>query len=174
MPPLTLDASKQILALDPAQRTGFAHSCGQRGVWLIGSGNERLSKLRAFILDAAKAWGCQTIAAEYASFGSSHVRGQALANELLGVIKQCAAELGVPVVTYGPSSIKKFICQNGRAPKSQIIGACETWLGFRPENDDVADALAVLLMQQCGYQTNTTRKKKPQRSNKAKQARLFR
>src|SRR5689334_19173721 len=98
------DPTRGILALDPAAACGFAHSRGQRGTWKIGSGGESLRMLRLYIMAQCP---IQQIACEYASFGSRFPAIMARANELLGIIRLCAAELSVPLVTFEPMTIKK-------------------------------------------------------------------
>lgn len=144
-----MTTKKNILALDPAARTGFAHTNGQRGVWILGV--ERTAELHARIIAAADEWGVDLIATEDASFGSHNPNVQALHNELRGIIRFAAAQLGAKVVMYKPNTIKKYATGNGRAKKLQMMRACETILRIKPESDDVADALWILHMAQSGY-----------------------
>ena len=64
---------KQILALDPATRCGYAHSCGDSGVWDLRAGahpGKPLVRLRDLILAKHRERGIEEIAAEDASFGA--------------------------------------------------------------------------------------------------------
>lgn len=145
----------KILALDPALRTGFAHSNGQRGVWLLSSDPAehpglRMLRLCGFIRDAYKAWGFAKLACEDAGFGSRNPAVQALHNELRGAIKGTAAELGVPVVLYVPSTIKLHTTGSGRATKDQMMAAVRTMYGVTCTDDNVADAVAILKMAEAG------------------------
>lgn len=156
---------KAILALDPASVTGFAHSNGQRGIWRLGEMDGfRQKNLLAFILDSAKAWGCDLIAYEEASFGSHNPNVQAFHNELRGIIKLAAAELQIPTIGYHIGTIKVFATGNGKAPKEQIVRACKTMLGFTPEDDNVADAAFILEMAKQGYRPKSATRAKPVRS----------
>ena len=167
-----------ILALDPAMCTGFAHTNGQYGVWELGRGGaehhgNRLIRFRDYLLEAAGKWGCDKIAFEDASFGSRNPAVQALHNELRGTIKLVAAELNVPFVGYKPSSIKKFATNYGFAKKDQMIRAAETMLGIRTQSSDVADACFILAMAQQEWQAEERRKARPA-PPKVKERRLFR
>lgn len=162
------DPAKKILALDPARLTGYAHSAGHFGTWDIGTGDARLERLRSFVVDAGRAWGCKLIACEHSDFGSPFPRVKAMHAEQLGIIKHAARALGVQVVTYAPASIKKFATGSGRADKAQVMRACRTFFGIEPRDDNEADAIFVLAMAEQGYQTNTKRKAKPRKPRAAK------
>lgn len=143
-------AEVKILALDPAAHTGYAHSDGHHGVWLLtrGSGEfdgRRLERLREHIFAAFRDWGFEAIAFEDASFGSPNPNVQAMHNELRGVIKLVAAELDLEILgPFHPTTIKKFATGSGRADKGQMIRAAETQLGIRVDDDNIADALFIL------------------------------
>jgi crossover junction endodeoxyribonuclease RuvC len=64
-----------------------------------------------------------------------------------GVIMLAAAESGVPVVEYTPSSVKAAIAGYGSAPKDQVqkMVASRLRLATAPSPADAADALAIAL-----------------------------
>ena len=64
-----------------------------------------------------------------------------------GVIMLAAAEVGVPVVEYTPSSVKAAIAGYGSAPKEQVqkMVATRLRLATAPRPADAADALAIAL-----------------------------
>ncbi len=142
----------RILALDPATRCGWAYANGEHlgyGVWDLGiSGSEhagkRLVRLRDRLMDLHDTKGIERIAYEEASKGSHNPSVQAFHNEIAGVIRMVAADIGVPAVPYPIGTIKKFATGNGRAMKPQMIRACKTVLGIETEDDNVADALFLL------------------------------
>ena len=168
-----------ILALDPATRTGYAHSAGRYGVWDLGiRGTEhegrRLVRLRDQLLAAHGAWGFNRLAFEEASFGSHNPSVQAFHNELRGVIKHVAAELQVPFVGYHIGTIKAFACGNGHAKKDQMIRAAKTVLGIETTDDNVADALFVLELAKTGHDGATKKQAaRKVRQKLAKEPRLF-
>lgn len=139
----------RILALDPAATCGYAHSCGEYGVWHLTSRTDdhpgkRLQRMRQYLLAAKTDWGYDVIAFEDATFGSHHAATQALHNRLAGVIELTAEQLGVSLLPVNPATLKKFATGNGRAKKYQMIGAAKMILGIETLSDDVADALWVL------------------------------
>src|SRR5262249_44763902 len=80
----------------------------------------------------------------------AHPRTAILMAHARGVIFLAAAQLGLPVISYNATRVKKTITGNGRAPKDQVQRTIqrELALGKLPEPADVADALAVAL---CHY-----------------------
>lgn len=64
-----------------------------------------------------------------------------------GVICLAAALVGIPVLSYSATQIKRLLTGNGRAPKSQVQRAIchEFGLASPPEPPDVADAMAIAL-----------------------------
>jgi len=163
---------QKILALDPANSCGYAHSSGQRGVWLLGDPYSRLQRFRNQLLQAADRWGCDLLAYEDAAFGSINPHTAAAHNELAGIIKLVAAELCVETRSYKPATIKKFATGSGRAQKPQMIRACETILGLRVTSDDEADAIWILEMAKQNYLPAASAKKRTARRAK-KAPRLF-
>lgn len=170
----------RILALDPAAKTGYAHSNGQHGVWLLtGRPGEhegaRLKRLEEFIFDSAKAWGCEAIAYEDAGFGSQNPNVQAMHNELRGVIQLAAAKLGVPTKGFKPKSIKLFATGHGKATKNDMIRACHRLLNIVPIGEDDADAIWILEFYKrpdC-WPVPAKVQKRRDKAMKSKAARLF-
>lgn len=64
-----------------------------------------------------------------------------------GVIMLAAAEAGVPVVEYTPSSVKSAVAGYGSAPKAQVqrMVVSRLRLAATPRPADAADALAIAL-----------------------------
>lgn len=139
--------SKRILALDPAQKCGWAHSNsdGHHGVWfLAGEIGRQHADLEQRLTNAIAAWGCDLIATENAGFGSRNPNVQAMHNERLGVIRLVAARRGVEVKTFQPNTIKLFATGNGHADKSQMVAALKRLMGVTVASDDEADACWIL------------------------------
>lgn len=70
-----------------------------------------------------------------------------------GVILLCAAEHGIPVVSYTPNAVKKAICGTGNAPKDQVGKMITKLLRLKeiPKPDDTADALAIAATHAYSY-----------------------
>lgn len=170
----------RILAIDPATLCGFAHSNGHHGVWSLGEASEgqgrRLIRLRSLIHGAAKMWGIDRIAAEAASFGSKFASTQQFHNELRGVMRLVAAEIGAEFYELKPTTIKKFATGSGRAEKQQMIAACKRLLGIEARDSNEADALFILEAAKQNYQPPPSMKKRRQAEKMffKKQPKLFR
>lgn len=168
-----------ILALDPADVTGWAWGDGTRiqfGTWRLRQAAQehdgrRLIRLSTFIMETAHRLGCNKIAFEDAGFGSINRHTESMHNELRGVIKRCAAELQIPFIGFHPTSIKKFGTGYGRADKRQMIMAAEQHFEIKVANDNEADALFVLAMAQQEYKVAERLRAAPKR--RAKDKRLF-
>lgn len=177
------------LALDPSRTaTGYYHTAGHYGVWhLTVSGSEHhgnaLVRLRDHLRRAFDEWGFDRLAFEEGSFGSHNPNIQAVHNELRGVIKLVAAELGVPFRGFNPATLKKFATGNGRAKKPQMIRAAETMLGVLTTDDNIADAAFVHALAQAVWTRPTVEgaddlpakkaKRSSRRPRRTREARLF-
>lgn len=66
-------------------------------------------------------------------------------SEVRGVIQTLAWQQGLPVVEYGPSTIKLTITGYGKADKQQVYALLERQVKLekKPKLDDTGDALAV-------------------------------
>lgn len=142
-------AAMRILALDPANALGFAHTNGNRGTIQLarkGDGHEgdRLLRLANWLRATVTHHPVDLIAAEDASFGSHHDDVKAMHNQLKGIILLVAAELRIPTVFLNPVTIKVFATNRGKAKKHHMIAACKRLLGITPRTSDEADALWIL------------------------------
>lgn len=140
-----------ILGLDPANRTGYAHSGGHRGVWEITNKRDkhpgrRLERLRSLLFQIKRTHGIDLIACEDASFGSLNQNTAAMHNELRGVIKLFAAEIEVPVTLYKPTQVKKWLTGKGNAKKPEMIRWVAERFNITTDDDNLADAVAILEM----------------------------
>jgi Holliday junction resolvasome RuvABC endonuclease subunit len=171
---------RRILAIDPANRTGWAYRDGGNpplhGSWLIakpgdGHPGDRLLRLRDGLVEFLGVYPAELVACEDAHFGARNHETAAMHSELRGVLKLVAREHGAAYVAYKPNTIKKFATGYGLAKKPQIVAACKRLLGIDPIDDNVADALFIL---ELARQRPAVVKPKPRRSRKrAPQRRLF-
>lgn len=145
--------TQQILALDPAASTGFAHSDGWRGAVLLTSPfdhrpGDRLNRFERWLIDALTAHKTELIAAEDASFGSHNPSVQAGHNELKAIIHLVAASWQIDVKFFKPNTIKLFATGHGNAKKPDMIRACREKLGIVSDSDDEVDAIWILGLAQ--------------------------
>jgi Holliday junction resolvasome RuvABC endonuclease subunit len=116
----------RILAIDPGTRLmGVAFLDDGKllyhSVQVIGRGRspqETLQRAKGVILRLIEDLTPQTIAAEKTFF--SRNRNTALLNVLFDEIRSIARKKGLRFVSYAPSTIKKFTCNNGRATKKEV------------------------------------------------------
>jgi len=138
-----------VLGIDPAAQCGFAHSDGTHGVWqLVGQRDKhpgrRLERFRRLLFSFKRDHAIDVIGVEDASFGSHNPKVQAMHNELIAIVKLCAAEWEVPVYAWKPNSLKKWLTGHGRADKKQMIHAVKSLFGIETDDDNIADAIAVM------------------------------
>jgi Holliday junction resolvasome RuvABC endonuclease subunit len=147
-----------ILALDPANRCGFAFSgYSHHGVWHLTVAPDEprgncLVRLYTFIRDFHKEHPFTVLAFEDAAMGASSNRAvQSIHSMKAGILEYAATRLGFRTVSYYPHQIKKFATGNGGtgkygASKEQMIAAAQTKLGYQGNDPDEADALWVLAL----------------------------
>jgi len=142
-----------ILALDPATHTGYATSLGFHGSIDLSKAASRPGALYKFIMLVHTRMPIRLIAYEVASFGAFNRKSKgggvqwrtmAFHNELRGVIKMAAAEIGAKLLDVSPSTIKSVATGKGNATKADVMRACELTLGITPADDNEADALMIL------------------------------
>lgn len=138
-----------VLAIDPSNRTGFAHSDGYRGVELLTRAadthpGQRLIRFEEWLHEMLTNHPADLVAAEDASFGSHNPSIQAQHNELRGIIHLVAAEFGVKVKLFNPMTIKVHATGNGHAKKPAMVKACQFHIDPSVVDEDVADALWIL------------------------------
>ncbi|MFM9961470.1 MAG: crossover junction endodeoxyribonuclease RuvC [Planctomycetaceae bacterium] len=138
-----------VLALDPANRTGFAHSDGYRGFVDLSRAvdthpGQRLIRFSNWLEETLEQHTTELIAAEDASFGSVNPSVQAQHNELRGIIHLVAAEFGIDVKLFQPSTIKLHATGHGNAKKHAMVAACKRFLEIVPQDENEADALWIL------------------------------
>lgn len=174
----------KLLALDPAAACGFAWTDATApthyGVWQLTRGasehpGRRLERLRGHLYEAHRQWGVERIAFEDASFGGVNRNTQAMHNELRGVLKLVASELDIDVLLVHPTALKSFVAGHGHASKDQMKRAIETHLGIVTADDNIADALAVLLWAQAHPNGQPSKKAAAKRvaKRRKKEPRLF-
>lgn len=118
--------NSKILALDPGTREiGVAFLDKRKliyhGVKVIRnrkSPHEKLREGRKIVLRLIKDFRPQVLALEKAFFAKN--RNAALLNVFVDDIKALGRRRGVKVISYAPSTVKKYICGNGRASKKEV------------------------------------------------------
>lgn len=135
-----------ILALDLATRTGWAHTCGESGVQDFSprrgdSPGMKWLAVRAWLARIADMAPFDLIAYEQA-----HHRGGAAthsAHAMIGIIEAFAAERQIEITSRHTGTIKKYATGKGNADKAVMLEAARSRWG-RVIDDNHADALWLL------------------------------
>jgi Holliday junction resolvasome RuvABC endonuclease subunit len=117
----------KILAIDPGTREmGIAFFDDGKliyyGVKTIKKGkspSETLKEGRKIVLRLIKDFRPKVLVVEKAFFANN--RNAALLNVLVDEIRAIGRRKGLKVMSFAPSTVKKFICGNGRASKKEVV-----------------------------------------------------
>jgi len=145
----------RILAIDPATKTGWAHSDGDSGTWDLSiksdeSSGMRLMRFRAKIREIYNGLGFDLIVYESPSVASgkkANMKGFQLISKLPGVIEVFVeSRPGLEAKGYNLSTIKKHA---GCRTKDDMVAAAKLkWTDIEIEDDNQADALWLLDLAQ--------------------------
>lgn len=169
-----------ILAIDPAAKTGFAFSSTKdrveaSGVWNLGPIAEaRPAGLADQLRIAHRKWKPDVIAYEVATFGGKNLHAMRRLNELAGVIQAVAKELGCEAWAFGISTWKARL-GNGGMDKPAVVRVLKTCFGISVACGDEGDAVGILFSAMQGPPPITKKKqaKRTAKILKAKQPMLF-
>jgi Holliday junction resolvasome RuvABC endonuclease subunit len=139
-----------ILALDPATKCGWAHSCSASGTWDLSikrdeSAGMRLIRIIGKLNEIDELLGINLVVYEAARHAVSN--GALICqSELQGVIKLWCEHKKIDYRGFSPSEIKKHATGKGNANKSDMMSAAMAkWPNFRGD-DNEADARFLLDM----------------------------
>ena len=153
------ETPERILGIDPGLNiTGYGViQAGAAGPQLCEAGvvrsrrgasiEARLMEIHDGVAEVLRSLEPSVMAIEELYSHYKRPRTAILMGHARGVICLAAARLGIPIVHYGATQIKKMLTGSGRASKGQVQRAIchEFGLAAPPEPPDVADALAVAL-----------------------------
>ncbi len=145
----TLETGGAVLALDLGTKCGWA--VGPRpiisGVWNLQpgrfeGGGIRFLKMRGQLIQIFDAMSVQRVAYEevrrHAGTDAAHVYGG-----LQAMVTALCEERGLPYEAIPVGTIKRYWTGRGNANKAEMIAEAER-RGFKPLDDNEADALAIL------------------------------
>ena len=150
----------RVLGIDPGlARLGWAIIENRSGTAaLVGCGcvettagqllEHRLQTLHERVTDIIREYRPDRMAVEKLFFTKNVTTGIAVAHAR-GVLILAAAEHGLPVDEYTPTSVKSSVTGDGRADKRQMGRMIQLLLNLTrlPKHDDTVDAIAIAL---CG------------------------
>jgi len=146
----------RILAIDPATQLGYAFTTGTKGVIRHGSesfhnakwegAGVRFMKFKAWLetfedLDLIAYEAVENHTSTYAA----HAYGGWVA-----ILQAYCEERNIPYTGFGVLEIKKFWTGKGNAKKDDMIRVARE-KGFNPEDDNAADALAILHLAKASF-----------------------
>lgn len=137
----------QILALDIARRTGWAHSNGTSGVKDFGFHPDEVWGAR---WERAIAWLSDVVPpnTKAIAYDNGFVRGEAATHQhhaLRTVIELIAFRQQCRTIPIRPNAVKKFACAHGHASKqSMVVSARKRWPAVEIIDHNHADALWLL------------------------------
>ncbi|MCS7014553.1 MAG: crossover junction endodeoxyribonuclease RuvC [Gemmatales bacterium] len=148
----------RILGIDPGlQVTGYGLIAYVASNWQLTEAGvirpegrnlpERLAELWHGLEELLRETCPDVLAIEELYSHYAHPRTAVLMAHARGVILTASARMGIPVVSYAATRIKKTIAGSGHASKEQMQRVIQAELGLAqlPEPADVADALACAL-----------------------------
>lgn len=139
----------RILAIDPAELTGFAIFVEKNVSGTVSLKPKRdetfgskLIKFETFFLNCIKENEIEFVAFERPS---GRMPAAIMSHsKLVGIIELNCQKLGIQYCGYSASEIKKFATGNGNANKQKMIVAAKLKLGYKGKDDNEADALWIL------------------------------
>lgn len=136
----------RLLALDLANKTGWAHSNGASGTQAFTPRRGDSPGMRWIEF---RAWLCRLLDAAPADvivYEQAHHRGGAathVAHSLISCVETVAAERGIEVTSRHTATIKMHALGSGRGGKPEMVAAALE-RGWNPQDDNEADALWLL------------------------------
>lgn len=150
--PNSIKGTMKILALDPATKFGFAHSCGISGTWDLSvrrdeSAGMRLIRLRGKLAEIGGSVGIDLLVFEAARHAASN-GALIVQTEFQSVVKVYCADNGIEYRGYSPSEIKKHATGKGNASKEMMLAEARRRWPDKRMDDNEADALLLLDLAQ--------------------------
>jgi len=136
-----------VLALDAANKCGYAHTNGISGVWRYNKKKTDHPGTKWLVFMARLRDMLQNCPTDKIVYEQPHNRGGAATHSGHGYItciEYVASGLGIEVDSVHSATIKKHATGSGRASKEDMIKACQEKLGVEPMDDNEADALWLL------------------------------
>lgn len=135
-----------ILALDLATKTGWAHSYGISGVQDFSPRRGDSPGMRWLNFRGWLNRILETAPVELIAYEQAHHRGGAathVAHGMIACVESVAAERGIELTSRHTATIKKHALGKGRGDKSDMMQAARK-MGWHPADDNEADALWLL------------------------------
>jgi len=137
----------KILAIDQASHAGWAISNDIYGEWDMTTRKDesigmKLIRFKAKLKEIHEAEKLDLIV--YERVAGQYKSSLIHAAKLVAIIESFCEENGIQYKAYSAKEIKSFATQKGNASKAMMIQAAKELYGYNGNNDNVADALAML------------------------------
>lgn len=137
----------KLLAIDPANETGYAISRVYFGTWNLKkhadeSAGIRLLRFQGFLKEICELQSIDVIG--YEKPGGRNYRALINHSKLAGEIEKFCEDNCLQYKGYSAAEIKKFATGKGNANKPAMIQAAQEKLDYTGENENEADALWIL------------------------------
>jgi len=136
-----------VLAIDPATKCGFAHSCGPAGTWDLSvrrdeSGGMKLIRFRGKLNEVLKSVGVNLVVYEAARHVAPNMQGALVVqSEFQGILKAWCEDNKIEYRGYSPAEIKKHATGKGNSNKEAMKAAAKIkWPQIKLADDNEADA----------------------------------
>lgn len=148
----------RILAIDPATKCGWAHSCEISGTWDLSvrrdeSAGMRLIRFRGKLNEIARDVGVDLVVYEAARHAAPKMQGALVIQAMIqGVLVSWCEDNSIEYRGVSPSEVKKHATGRGNAGKDLMVQAAKERWPERPIKDDnEADALWILDLAEQTY-----------------------
>lgn len=153
----------RILSLDPATKCGFAYSQSGGGIasgtWDLSTRRDESTGMKLLRFEAKLreilTYGVDLIVFEAARHAAPKMQGSLLhQTKLQAIIERLGEETNTKYRGYSPSEIKKFATGRGNAGKLDVMQAMRARFGYVGNDNNEADALALLHLARSEYAAN--------------------
>lgn len=150
-------AERRILAVDPATRCGWAHTCGASGTWDLSirrdeSAGMRLIRFSGKLDEIHRGVGVDLVVYEAARHAAPKMQGALVVQAMIqGVLITWCEQHGIEYRGYSPSEIKKTATGKGNACKADMVAAARIrWPNVGDDNEADARWLLELALRDYG------------------------
>ena len=151
---------RRILGIDQARTTGWCvwdqkSDSTSWGIWKLKGANHAIQMEQ--LLDEIIAQQPTTIGCEAPMWSRAiNRKGAEFRLKLIAMIELASHRLDAPLQIYHPATIKKWLTGYGRADKSQMIQHIARRFDIITDDDNVADAAAIMYMTKENFNVETS------------------
>jgi Holliday junction resolvasome RuvABC endonuclease subunit len=136
-----------ILAIDPAEKTGWALSNGEHGLWDFKLKRDETFGYKLINFERKMSYIVEKYGVKIISFerpSGHHANAVISHSKFVAIIETFCINKNIEHRGYSAKEIKKFATGNGNAGKPLMIKAAQDKFGYEGGDDNVADAICIL------------------------------